>query len=245
MTAAPEVRFVLHRPRNAQNIGAAARALANTSAGSLWVVEPPGYDRSQAARLAAGADDVLEAMRQVRSLSEALDGCVDVVMTTGKPPAELPPPLDPEAAALRLLASPGPVALVFGDEVRGLPNRELRRAAALATVPTAAKSSLNLAQAVLVFGYEILLARRAAAPVPAPAQRVAAQEDEARADEALLSRLRARARAAGLSSGFLNPQQPDRVLEELLRLLRRAQPSRREVELLLAAADQVARRLGG
>lgn len=242
MSAPSEVRFVLHRPRNAQNIGAAARALANTSAGSLWVVEPEGFDRGQAARLAAGADDVLDAMRQARSLSEALEGCVDVVMTTGKPPAELPPPLEPEAAARRLLAAGGPVALVFGDEVRGLPNRELRRAAALATIPTAAKSSLNLAQAVLVFGYEILLARRAAEPAT---PRDDARVDPARADEALLARLRTRAREAGMSAGFLNPQQPDRVLEELLRVLRRAQPSRREVELLLAAADQVARRLGG
>jgi tRNA/rRNA methyltransferase/tRNA (cytidine32/uridine32-2'-O)-methyltransferase len=247
------VRFVLHRPRNAQNIGAAARALANTSAGALWVVEPPGYDRGEAARLAAGADDVLEAMRVVRTLPEALEGCVDVVMTTGKPPADLPPPLDPEATARRLLAAPGPTALVFGDEVRGLPNRVLRKAAAIATIPTGAKSSLNLAQAVVVFGYEILLAGNASAigaatrdRVPLPSGDAArggrpAMEDAAPADEALLGRLRERALALLLSAGFLNPQQPDRVLDELFRLLRRAAPSRREVELLLAAADQLAR----
>ncbi len=242
------VRFVLHRPRNAQNIGAAARALANTSAGALWVVEPPGYDRGEAARLAAGADDVLEAMRVVRTLPEALEGCVDVVMTTGKPPADLPPPLDPEATARRLLAAPGPTALVFGDEVRGLPNRVLRKAAAIATIPTGAKSSLNLAQAVLVFGYEILLAGNASAIGAATRHRGdtarggrPAMEDEAPADEALLGRLRERAFALLLSAGFLNPQQPDRVLDELLRLLRRAGPSRREIELLLAAADQLAR----
>jgi tRNA (cytidine32/uridine32-2'-O)-methyltransferase len=246
------VRFVLHRPRNAQNIGAAARALANTSAGALWVVEPPGYDRGEAARLAAGADDVLEAMRVVRTLPEALQGCVDVVMTTGKPPADLPPPLDPEATARRLLAAPGPTALVFGDEVRGLPNRVLRKAGAIATIPTAAKSSLNLAQAVLVFAYEILLARNASAigattragmPLPGEsgARGAGATEGASPADEGLLGRLRERASALLLSAGFLNPQQPDRVLDELLRLLRRAGPSRREVELLLAAADQLAR----
>lgn len=238
------VRFVLHRPRNAQNIGAAARALANTSAGALWVVEPPGYDRGQAARLAAGADDVLEAMRVVRTLPEALEGCVDVVMTTGKPPADLPPPLDPEATARRLLAAPGPTAVVFGDEVRGLPNRVLRKAGAIATIPTAAKSSLNLAQAVLVFAYEILLAGKAGVPLSgedAARSYGPATEDAAPADEGLLGRLRERALTLLLPTGFLNPQQPDRVLDELLRLLRRAGPSRREVELLLAAADQLAR----
>src|SRR5207248_6820462 len=130
------VRFVLHRPRSSQNIGAAARALANTGAGALWTVEPIGFDRSQAAKLAAGADEVLEGMRVVRTLDEALEGCVDVVMTTGRP---VPGALDPGATARRLLESPGEAALVFGDEVNGLTNRELRRASALATIPTARK----------------------------------------------------------------------------------------------------------
>src|SRR5436190_20820995 len=79
-----DVRFVLHRPRSSQTIGAAARALANAGAGSLWVVEPLGFDRAQAARLAAGADAILDSMRVVRTLPEALEECVDVVMTTGR-----------------------------------------------------------------------------------------------------------------------------------------------------------------
>lgn len=227
-----EIRFVLNRPRSSQNIGAAARALANTSAGALWVVEPLGFDRAQAAKLAAGADQVLEAMRVVRTLDEVLDDCVLVVMTTGR---ETPGALSPDAAALRLLQAAGPCALVFGDEVRGLTNRELRRhSSAVATIPTAGKSSLNLAQAVMVFGYEILKARRGPV-VTEPAA------PEPPADERLLSLLRDRARALLLAAGFLNPQQPELVLDELLALLRRAHPTRREVELLLAAAAQLDR----
>ena len=244
-----EIRFVLHRPRNSQNIGAAARALANTSAGSLVIVEPEGYDRAQAARLAAGADEVLDAMTVARSLPEALDGCIDVVMTTGKPPEDLLP-LDPEETAFRLVRAGGPVALVFGDEVRGLPNRDLRRASAIATIPTAAKASLNLAQAVLLFAYEILLARRAEAAKSLSQLQALGGPDsvakgtlarDARADETLLNHLRGRAQTLLLASGFLNPQQPDRVLDELVRMLRRAEPSRREVELLLSAVDQLSR----
>jgi TrmH family RNA methyltransferase len=225
-----ELRFVLNRPRSSQNIGAAARALANTGAGALWVVEPLGFDRAQAAKLAAGADDVLERMRVVRTLDEALGDCVDVVMTTGR---AVPEALTPEQTARRLLSSAGTAALVFGDEVRGLTNRDLRRAGALATIPTAQKSSLNLAQAVLVFGYEILKARDHAPPPPAPPAPLA--------DERLLSLARDRARALLLTAGFLNPQQPDTVLDELVSLARRAQPTRREVELVLAALAQLAR----
>src|SRR4051794_6640526 len=110
------VRFVLHRPRNSQNIGAAARALANTSAGSLWSVEPFGYDRSVAARLAAGADETLEAMKIVPTLDEALADCVDVVMTTARPEDDRLV-LEPREVAERLLSSSGEVAIVFGDEV--------------------------------------------------------------------------------------------------------------------------------
>src|SRR5438105_3980431 len=179
-----QLRFVLNRPRSSQNIGAAARALANTGAGALWVVEPLGFDRTQAAKLAAGADAVLDRMRVVRTLDEALADCVDVIMTTGR---EVPGALLPEQVAARLLQATRPSALVFGDEVRGLSNRDLRRAGAVATIPTAHKSSLNLAQAVLVFGYEILKARGAAPPPAKPAERLA--------DEQLLSMLRERARA--------------------------------------------------
>jgi TrmH family RNA methyltransferase len=225
-----ELRFVLNRPRSSQNIGAAARALANTGAGALWVVEPLGFDRAQAAKLAAGADAILERMRVVRTLDEALGDCLDVVMTTGR---GVTGALTPEETAARLLSCSGTCALVFGDEVRGLSNRDLRRAGAVATIPTAEKSSLNLAQAVLVFGYEILKARAIVTP-PAP-------PDPPPADERLLSMLRDGVRALLLGAGFLNPQQPDLVLDELIALARRAQPSRREIELLLAAVAQLRR----
>ena len=221
---------MLHRPRSSQNIGAAARALANTGAGSLWVVEPLGFDRAQAAKLAAGADDVLERMRVVRTLDEATGDCLDVVMTTGRPVAGA---LTPKEAAHRLLSCSGACALVFGDEVRGLTNRDLQRAGAVATIPTARKPSLNLAQAVMIFGYEILEARGAARLPPRP--------PEPLADERLLSLLRERMRALLLAAGFLNPQQPDLVLDEILGLARRARPTRREIELLLAAVAQLDR----
>jgi TrmH family RNA methyltransferase len=225
------IRFVLHRPRSSQNIGAAARALANTGAASLWVVEPVGFDRTQAARLAAGADYVLDEMRVVRTLDEALADCVDVVMTTGR---EIPGALLPEAVAPRLVWAPGEAALVFGDEVRGLSNAELSRAHAVTTIPTDRKSSLNLAQAVMVYGYEVMKARATVRPLP-PAV------PEPLAEDRLLALGRAKTRELLLAAGFLNPQQPDLVLDELVALCRRARPTHREMELLLAALKHLER----
>jgi len=42
---------------------------------------------------------------------------------------------------------------------------------------------------------------------------------------------------------FLNPQQPDRALDELLQLPRRGRATQREIEMLLAALDQIGRNL--
>lgn len=226
------IRIVLDCPRVSQNIGAAARAIANTSVGQLWVVEPVRYDRTEAARLAAGADHVLDEMKVVRTLDEALADCVDIVMTTARP-SNGAPALEPRETAERLLSASGEVALVFGNETSGLDNRQLARANALATIPTTEKRALNLAQSVLIFSYEVMMGRRHVTPLPPPEVPVA--------EERLLALLREKSRALLLSVGYLNPQQPDMVLDELLQLLRRAQPTRREAELLLGAADQLAR----
>lgn len=196
------------------------------------MVEPIGYDRAQAARLAAGADRVLEEMKVERTLDDALGDCVDVIMTSGRGGPEA---LTPRETAQRLLAAPGPVALVFGDEVRGLTNAQLARAAAVATIPTTEKSSINLAQSVLIFAYELMLAQHDAPPVP--------QQEAPLAGERILSKLRERAQSLLLDAGFLNPQQPEAILDELLKLLRRTSPTRREAELLLAAVDQLKRRV--
>ncbi len=158
--------------------------------------------------------------------------------------------------------------MVFGDEVRGLTNEQLRRAPAIATIPTVEKASLNLAQSVLVFAYEVMLARgngkagqelpRGASadikPIPADNssnRNIQAAEasiqietiapDAELAEEKLLHLLRENARKLLLETGFLNKQKPDVILDELNRMLRRARPTRREAELLIGAVAQVSR----
>src|SRR6185436_16123206 len=63
------------------------------------------------------------------------------------------------APALLARAAGGPIALLFGPEDNGLTNDELDRCHVVAAIPTdPAYRSLNLAQAVLILGYEIWLA---------------------------------------------------------------------------------------
>lgn len=226
-----EIRFVLHRPKRSENIGAAARALANTGAGGLWLVAPQAWDEEVAAKVATrGARPVLDRMRVETTLDDALAGCVDVVMTSGR---AVRGALTPPEAAERLLEAPGPAALVFGDEQNGLNKLTLRRAGATATIPTVEKSSLNLAQAVLVFAWEVQQAAGAAPLPPAPARPLA--------DEKHLAILRERSRVALRRAGLVQRHQPDRVVDDLISVLHRAHATAREVRLLLA----LIRNLGG
>src|SRR3954465_14816251 len=198
-----EIRFVLHRPKRSENIGAAARALANTGAGGLWLVAPKAWDGETAAKVATrGARHVLDRMRRVPTLDDALAGCVDVVMTSGR---AVRGALEPSRAAERLLVAPGPAALVFGDEQNGLDNLTLRRAAGAATIPTAEKSSLNLPQAVLLFAGEVQRAS-GTAPLPPPPPRPLA-------DERQIAILRDRSRLALRRGGLTQRHQPDRVVD--------------------------------
>ncbi|HEX4385902.1 MAG TPA: RNA methyltransferase [Myxococcales bacterium] len=221
---AREIRFVLQRPKRSENIGAAARALANTGAGSLWLVSPRAFDEEVAAKVATrGAKHVLDEMRVVETLDEALADCIDVVMTSGR---EVRGALDPRQTARRLASAAGPVALVFGDEQNGLERLTLRRAYATATIPTAEKSSLNLAQAVLVFAWETHVAF-GAAPLPKARTRPLA-------DGRHLAILRERALVALQKAGLKERNNPQRVVDDVLEILHRANATTREVRLLLA-----------
>ena len=233
-----EIRFVLVKPKRSENIGAAARALANTGAGSLWVVAPPAYDEATCVKVAThGARHVVDAMRIVPTLDDALEGCTYTMGTAGREGEHaVRGALEPPAAALRLLSEEGPVALVFGDEQNGLVNADLRRLHDVATIPTVEKSSLNLAQAVMVFGWEISKARGSA---PLPTKR-----SQPLADDKLLTILRTRSRDMLLRAGFLNPQQPDHVMDELMSVLRRARTTRREAEMILSVMQQLDRHIG-
>jgi tRNA/rRNA methyltransferase len=121
------------------------------------------------------------------------------------------------------------VALVFGPEDHGLSNEDLKHCLQLVVIPSdPGYPSLNLAQAVMVCGYELFLAANstgARAPVLAPAERV----------ERMFQHLQ----SAFLSIGFLHGDNPDHIMFALRRLLGRAQMEERDVRILLGLARQI------
>jgi tRNA/rRNA methyltransferase len=247
------VRLVLHRPQSAENIGAAARVMKNFGLGRLVLVAPPAWAGpprgggpgtaqddvlARARRMARRASDVLEAAEVHPDLRAALGPATWVCGTTSRA-LEGRPRLDPRqlAAELTRRSAAGEVAVVFGEERRGLSDAELELCAAVCTIPTgAAYDSMNLAQAVAVIAYELAVAAPAGAAPPAGGEP---------ARHATVEALWDRARAVLGRAGYLNPQNPEHILADLRRLLARADPTQREVELLVAALRAVERLLAG
>src|SRR5882672_10863383 len=132
----PRVRVVLCRPRNPINIGAAARALQCAGISDWAIVDPWTLDWDSARIVAVRSEAMLEKVRVVKTLAEAVEGRVLTIGTTGLDRPERSA-LSPREAVARLAETPGDVALVFGDERNGLRTGELEQVDLLATIPGA------------------------------------------------------------------------------------------------------------
>jgi tRNA/rRNA methyltransferase len=239
------VRIVLVRPRNPENLGAVARLMKNFALDD-WAIAALGtHDFATARRVAVHAGDLLDRPRVVATLEEAVADCAWVVGTSSRRvrgKRRLSPP--EVAREIGARAGEGRTALVFGDERSGLGRAELARCHDLSAIPSdAGQPSLNLAQAVLVYAWELRRALGAPAPRAAPASSSAVRVAVEGATGADLGRVEEALRAALRAGGFLAG--PERhAVADLLATLRRARLSRREAALWLAALRTLGRRDG-
>ncbi len=217
------------RPHRAENVGAAARALKNFGLSDWAWVTPRLDDMEPAYRLAVNAGDLLETARVCRSLDEAIDDCVWVVGTSSRHVAGQRR-VDPHEAARRLVerATEGPVALVFGDERNGLSNVEVQSCHALSAAPTLEdQPSINLAQAVVLYSYEVRMAQLHARALPAAPRPVSATRAEIQTLETELH--------AVLQGCHFLAHAERHAVRDLMASLQRGGLSRKEVQLWLAA----------
>jgi tRNA/rRNA methyltransferase len=150
---------ILVEPQLGENIGAAARVMANFGLSRLRLVKPrDGWPNVHARRSASGADRVLEETVLYETVKAAIADCTVVLATTARAHDQAKPVLGPEAAALMLaphVAAGENVAVLFGRERHGLENDEVALADRIVTFPVnPAFASLNLAQAVALIAYE-------------------------------------------------------------------------------------------
>lgn len=172
---------ILVRPQLPQNIGFAARAMANFGLADLRVVAPREVFPNEDARAAAaGADHVLDGARLFETADAAIADLALVLATTARERGQAKPVEGPEAAvALIRAAHPGGrgAGLLFGPERTGLTNDEVALADRILTFPVAPGfASLNLGQAVLVAAYE--WGRGGEVPFTTPARSPLAEKGE-------------------------------------------------------------------
>jgi TrmH family RNA methyltransferase len=156
------VRIVLIDPSHPGNIGSVARAMKNMAITDLVLVRPRAFPHPESTALAAGADDVLANARVVETVSEAVAECGFVAGTTARPRSYYWEFTTPRDVAARIVALPPETraALLFGSERYGLGTEDLQYCNVLVRIPTSADyASLNLAMAVQLVTYELLMAR--------------------------------------------------------------------------------------
>ena len=227
LTGGPPV--ILCRPQLGENVGLAARAMLNCGLTELRLVAPrDGWPNERARTAASGADAVVDGARVFASLEEATADLTHVFAATARPRDRAKPVVTPRAAGVRLRAlvadgrRPG---LLVGPEREGLTNDELSLADTIVTADlNPAFSSLNLAQAVLLLGYEWLQA----GDLP-PEQELS--DDAAPKAELLgfLQRLEAELDACAVRDDAEQHPAVDRNLRDLFQ---RARPTSRELRTL-------------
>ena len=155
--AAPPV-IILVETQLGKNIGMCARAMLNCALDQLRLVRPrDGWPNESARATAADADHVLNNAKLYDNIDDAIGDCERVFAATARQRSLRIPGLDLREAVSEIVdASPPPkTAILFGPEASGLDNETLSRADRLVHFATNPDfPSLNLAQAVLLFGWE-------------------------------------------------------------------------------------------
>jgi tRNA/rRNA methyltransferase len=147
-----------------ENIGFAARAMANFGLSELRLVAPrEGWPNEKARAAAAGADRIIDGAKLYPDIAAAVSDLHYLLAATARPRGMVKPVLSPEAAAHELkrrVKKSEACGILFGPERSGLDNEVLSLADVLVTAPVDPSfASLSLPQAVLLFAYEWLKAQ--------------------------------------------------------------------------------------
>jgi len=200
--------------------------------GHLIVVDPESLDRERMLRMATHkAAHVVKEMRVYPALKEALSEFHCVVGTTARTGGVRRPIFTPREVASELLkfAPHNHVALVFGSEDRGLTTDEIRYCHWLVRIPTAAFSSLNLAQAVMIMSYEVYLA--SLTPPEEVIPRLATSQE--------LELMYEKVKDILIKISFIQPENPDHWLMNIRRFFSRIGLRSTEVNLIMGICRQV------
>jgi tRNA/rRNA methyltransferase len=157
--AAAGPSIILVEPQLGENIGAAARAMANFGLRDLRIVAPrDGWPNEAARASAALAVEIVDRAAVFPDLASAIPDLHFLAATTARGRFLAKPVLAPDAATAQMFErteAGWKCGVLFGKERSGLENSDIAVADIIITAPVdPAFASLNLAQAVLLFAYE-------------------------------------------------------------------------------------------
>jgi len=223
---------VLVEPQLGENIGMAARAMGNFGLTRLRLVKPrDGWPNLAAQRAAAGADHILEKVELFETVEAAVADLTLLFATTARAHDQAKPVIGPETAATQAQAEiggGGRAGILFGRERYGLQNEEVALADRIVTFPVnPGFASLNLAQAVLLMGYEwFKLATAGALPFAMPERSERASQHQMQAFFDNLVRELDRVE-------FLRPpEKRDTMLVNLRNIFTRMEPTKQDMHTL-------------
>jgi tRNA/rRNA methyltransferase len=223
---------VLVEPQLGENIGAAARAMANFGLSRLRLVRPrQAWPNDKARMMAAGADRILDGAALYETLEAAIADCSFVLATTARAHDQAKPVVGPaEAAALMAprIAAGENVAILFGRERNGLENDEVALADRIVTLPVnPAFASLNLAQAVVIVAYEwFKLSSDEKLPFAMPQKSAPAPKEQ------LLAFFASLERELEKVEFFRPPDKRETMQINLRNIFTRMQPTRQDIQTL-------------
>lgn len=227
-----QVTIVLHRPRYPENIGAAARAACNMGISRLILVSPKDCDLTRILKMATlSAADLVENMEVYADLRKALHPFNYVVGTTARTGGQRQELTTPREMAAKLvpICANNRVALLFGPEDRGLTNTQLRYCHLLVTIPTLGFSSLNLAQAVIIVCYELMVACSQVVDQFVP--RLATRRE--------LDGMYEHLKETFIKINFINPDNPDYWMQNIRRFFSRVGLRARDVKIIRGICRQI------
>ena len=226
------IRIVLVETSHPGNIGAAARAMKNMGLSRLYLVAPHHFPSADATARASGADNLLANAVVCSSVAEAIADCDYVIGASARSRTIEWPEITPRECAEKLMAPQqhNETAILFGRENSGLTNQEMDRCHVLLQIPcNPAFSSLNMAAAVQVISYELFQAAGVVEPAVgitphSVTEPLATAEQMASFYDHLFQTLSV--------IGFIHPDKSRSIMRRLRRLFNRAQPARKELDIL-------------
>jgi len=233
------LRVVLVETSRPGNIGSVARAMKTMGFSDLVLVNPRfegACEHEEAVAFASGAQDILSSARVVGSMAEALEGINFTAAVSARLREFSPPVVTPREFAGQLAgAAELRAALIFGNERFGLPNEIVEPCNVLVNIPANPDySSLNLAQAAQVLVYECRMAaldgQRAASPVGFHGEAASAAQIEGMYEHL---------EQALVDVGFLDANNPRKLMPRLKRMFARAGLETEEVNILRGIARQM------